>query len=75
MLRAQSNYLGLNEQRFPRDFASLINYYTEIQKVPARYPLPGPLSLSQLDRFLSEHGHHFQVEWLDGSTEQEQAAD
>jgi hypothetical protein len=73
--RLKGSFVGLDEARFPRDFASFVNYYNDIKKVPARYPMPGSLPISQLDRFLSEHGHRFPVEWLDGSGGHAQAAD
>ncbi len=56
-------FVGVDEQRFPRDFATFIRYYTEVKKIPARYPLPGPLALSQLEAFLEQAGDRYPVRW------------
>jgi pimeloyl-ACP methyl ester carboxylesterase len=39
-------------------------YHTELKKIAARYPLLGPLALSQLDAFLAEAGGRYRVWWL-----------
>jgi hypothetical protein len=61
--RKRGAFVGVDEQRFPRDFATLIRYYTEVKKIPARYPLPGPLALSHLDAFLERAGDRYPVRW------------
>lgn len=61
--RCQGSFVGVDERRFPRDFATFIRYHTELKKVPARYPLPGPLALSQLEAFLAETAGRYQVQW------------
>lgn len=53
-------------EKYPHDFGVFPRYSKELQeKVPARYPMPGPLSMSQLEAFLAEAGDHFPVEWID----------
>jgi hypothetical protein len=32
-----------------------------LREVPARYPMPAPLRLEDLDRFLDEHGDQYAV--------------
>lgn len=61
--RRQGALLGVDEFRFPRDFATFVRYHTEIRKLPPRYPLPGRLALSQLDEFLKAAGNRYAVEW------------
>ncbi len=61
----QGSFVGVDEQRFPRDFATFIRYHTELKNIPTRYPLPEPLALSQLDAFLAEAGEHYHVQWVD----------
>jgi hypothetical protein len=66
--RAQKrgDFLGVDERRFPLDFATFVRYYTQLKrKVAARYPLPGPLALEQLDQFLEQFGDRYPVEWVD----------
>jgi hypothetical protein len=67
--RRRSDFLGVDERAYPRDFAALVNYHADIgRKIAARYPLPGPLSLNQLDTFLQEAGPRYRVRWLDDAT-------
>jgi hypothetical protein len=62
--RGRGDFLGVDEQAYPRDFAAFIRYHTELKrKIAARYPLAEPLTLSQLDSFLEEVGDCYQVEW------------
>ncbi len=64
--RQRGEFVGVEEDKFPRDFATLIRYHTDLQRtIPARYPLPGPLTLEQLDKFIETAGDRFPVRWLD----------
>ncbi|SRR5579883_579436 len=64
--RKHGDFLGVDEKAYPRDFATFIRYHTEIErKIAARYPLPGPLTLSQLETFLTEAGHYHGVDWVE----------
>jgi hypothetical protein len=45
-------FAGLSPQQHPRDMGQLASYDDALRDVPARYPLPGPLTLNDLDRFL-----------------------
>jgi hypothetical protein len=62
---AQRNgsFLGVDESVFPRDFATLVRFQTELMKIPSRYPLPGMLTMNQLESFLEEHGDKYRVEF------------
>ncbi|RUR76008.1 hypothetical protein ACF3DV_26305 [Chlorogloeopsis fritschii PCC 9212] len=62
--RKRGEFIGVEEDKFPRNFATLIRYYTDLKRViPSRYPLPGSLTLEQLDRFVQETGDRFPVNW------------
>lgn len=63
--RRTGAFLGVTEEKFPQDFASFVRYHTDLRRIPARYPMPGPLTLGQLDAFLAEQGDRFPVEWND----------
>ena len=52
----KGQFIGVDEDQYPRDFATLIRYYPDLKKVVARYPLPGPLTWGQLDAFLAQAG-------------------
>jgi hypothetical protein len=59
-----SRFLGVDQRAFPRDFAVFIRYYFDLLKsIRARHPLPQSLTLAELDTFLGEHGHHFDISW------------
>jgi hypothetical protein len=69
--RQRGRFIGVDEQAFPRDFATFVRYYTDLKQIPARYPPPAPLALSQLDAFLEEAAGHYPVQWIaPGATEQ-----
>jgi hypothetical protein len=63
--RKWGDFLGVNPTEHPRDFASFVRYHTEMKKLPARYPMPGPLSLGQLEQFLEDAGDQYPVRWED----------
>lgn len=64
--RTAGRFIGVDERRFPCDFATFARYSTDLRhSIPARYPLPGPLALEQLDAFLREQGDRYAVRWLD----------
>jgi hypothetical protein len=62
--RKHGDFVGIVED-FPRNFPALIQYNTELQRlIKARYPLPGALSLTELDKFITQAGDRFPVQWL-----------
>jgi hypothetical protein len=63
--RTHGDFVGVDEQAFPRDLASLVRYYTQVKEIPDRYPLPAPLALERLDAFLDLHGDRYPVEWVE----------
>ncbi|WP_026734062.1 hypothetical protein [Fischerella sp. PCC 9605] len=62
--RKRGEFIGMVEDDFPRNFATLIRYYTDLQRViPARYPVPGSLTLEQLNKFIEQTGNRFPLRW------------
>jgi hypothetical protein len=62
--REQGSFVGVNERWFPRDFATFVRYHTELKKIPARHPMPAPLSPTRLDEFLSRASDRYPVRWI-----------
>jgi hypothetical protein len=46
--------LGADLDEFPLDFAHYGRYHRELKALPYRYPLPPPLTMADLDRFLAQ---------------------
>jgi hypothetical protein len=63
--RKQGRFIGVNEREYPRDFAAFVRYNTDVQSIPARYPMPGPLTLHQFDMFLKQSEEDYAVRILD----------
>ncbi len=63
--RRTGSFVGLDEEKYPLDFGSIARYHTELKKVPARYPLPGFLTLGQLQAFLDSTDGRYPVRWLE----------
>jgi hypothetical protein len=64
--RRRGDFIGVDERAYPRDFATFVNYHAEFsKKIAARYPLPGPMALHQLDAFLDQRGDRYAVQWID----------
>jgi len=58
-------FIGVDEESYPRDFATFARYHSSLQYViPARYPIPGPLSLAEFEAFLDRAGDRYAVRWL-----------
>jgi hypothetical protein len=53
--RRRGTTLGADLDEFPRDFAHYARYGAAMRAIPARYPVPGPLSLGEFDEFLADH--------------------
>jgi hypothetical protein len=62
--RKEGNFVGVDEEAFPMDFAVFVRYQKDLKrKIASRYPLPAPLRLEQLENFLQEHGDGYPVQW------------
>jgi hypothetical protein len=63
--RKRSAFVGVDERAYPRDFAVFVRYHFDLKrKIGTRYPLPPPLTLRELDRFLAETEGRYLVQWL-----------
>jgi hypothetical protein len=70
----RGDFLGVDPDKWPADFASLKRYHEDLKrKIPARYPVPGGLHLSQLDEWIAEVGDRYPVRLIDGEDEVESA--
>lgn len=72
--REKGGFVGVDEARYPRDFASLTRYHTELPRlITARHPPPGWLALERLDAFLAQTRGRHDVRWVDDPVEQPRA--
>ncbi len=53
MARKLGSFVGVDEDAYPRDFASAIRYHGDLARVRTQFPLPPPLPLSDLPSTLS----------------------
>lgn len=60
--RNSGEFVGVDEEKYPKDFATFVRYHTELKKLPFR-PAPEPLTLGELDAFLREKGSRYQPRW------------
>jgi hypothetical protein len=59
-------FVGVDESAYPRDFAVFVRYHFDLQrKIHARYPLPPPVTLHQLDDFLNAAKGRYHAQWLE----------
>src|SRR5690606_32040264 len=56
-------FAGLRPQEHPLDLGHIVHYDDALREIPARYPLPGPLTLAELDDFLAGAGGYEGVRW------------
>ncbi|MBV9389181.1 MAG: hypothetical protein JOZ78_22405 [Chroococcidiopsidaceae cyanobacterium CP_BM_ER_R8_30] len=63
--RSKGRFIGVDEQKYPRDIASYINHFTSLQKLDGHYPVPQSMTLEQLNAFLAQNGDRYSVRWLD----------
>jgi hypothetical protein len=61
--RRHGSFLGVDERAFPRDFATFVRYHKALQALPTRYPLPAPLTLTQLETFVQQSHNRYAVAW------------
>ena len=56
--------VGVDPKAYPRDFAVFVRYYFDLkQKFGARYPIPAPLPLRELDAFVARNEGRYEVTW------------
>lgn len=55
-------FVGVDESAYPRDFATLVRYQSELpDTVPHRHPLPPPLLLREFEEFLASAAERYDV--------------
>lgn len=59
-----SEFIGVDEQKYPVDAASYVRHYTDLKKLDGCYPIPEPLELQQLDDFLAQAEDCYSVRWI-----------
>ena len=57
-------FVGVDPERFPRDFNSLARFDTELQQRAPLLPPPAPLTTEKFLMGIQRYGHKFQVECL-----------
>ncbi|MDP9312754.1 MAG: hypothetical protein M3R24_18010 [Chloroflexota bacterium] len=63
--RHHGSFVGVDAHRYPRDFAAHVRYHTDMRTIPARYAIPAPLTVSQLDAFIATWGDRYPVQWIE----------
>jgi hypothetical protein len=61
--RRHGDFVGVDPEKYPRDFAAFGRYHDAVQAIPSRYPLPGPLALEQLREFVRASGGRYAMRW------------
>jgi len=61
--RNHGSFVGVDQRRFPRDYATFVRYHAEMKKISSRYPMPEPLTLDKLDTFLKQAADRHPVQW------------
>jgi hypothetical protein len=67
--RRRCSFLGVDERRYPRDFATFIRFQQALHRLAPRHEPPPPLAVERFDALLRERGPRF------GITSQDRALD
>lgn len=63
--RKNSAFIGVDETSYPYDLGLYFRFHLDLKnRISARLPMPDPLTLRQLDRFLSSQKTGRRVRWL-----------
>lgn len=55
-------FVGVNEKKFPYDFASFLRYDRSLQEtIPFRQEIPDRATVTDFEDFMAEHGYHYGV--------------
>lgn len=63
MARSRGDIIGVHEHAFPADPGSSMRYQPAYAALPQRHPLPPPLPVDNIDRFLAKAGDEYSVRW------------
>ena len=59
-----SCFIGVDGRAFPRDFAVFVRYHFDfVRRLPARFPIPPPLTLEALATFIHDARGRYRLEW------------
>jgi hypothetical protein len=62
LARQRGGFLGLDEDKYPKDFAGLVRYHDDLKEtISDRYPLPSSLSLREFDEFLAAGAGRYEM--------------
>jgi hypothetical protein len=59
----EGGLIGVDRDAYPLDLGSTLRYQKAFEAIPARHPVPEPLRLDQVDRFVSGAPPRYQVAW------------
>lgn len=65
--RTIGQFAGVDEKRYPRDFAVFGRYHSSLLNISGRYPMPGAISLHEISDFIQQEGGQYGIEWLEQS--------
>jgi hypothetical protein len=56
--------IGVDSRAYPQDFGVFVRYNPDLkQKISARYPMPAPLTLMELEEFVAQSADRYQIRW------------
>ncbi|WP_199714442.1 hypothetical protein [Micromonospora radicis] len=61
--RRRGRYVGQDLDTYPYEMSIFARYDEALREIPARYPMPGALTLDEFDGFLAERGDYPGVRW------------
>jgi hypothetical protein len=63
-----SSFVGVDEKKFPQDFASFVRYSEDIKKITQeRYFLPNALTMNDVFDYLETHKNEYKYKWTEAS--------
>jgi hypothetical protein len=63
--RVRGEVIGVDEDAYPLDVGSTMRYQPAFAALPARHPLPAPLDVTEIDRFLQSTAASYPLTWSD----------
>jgi len=62
LARVRGGFLGLEEDKYPKDFAGLARYHDDLREtITERHPLPSALGLRELDDWLAQSAGRYEI--------------
>lgn len=63
-----SSFVGVDEKKFPEDFASFVRYSEDVKKITQeRYFLPDTLSANEVFEYLDAHSNEYKYTWTEAA--------